>query len=370
MPLPIEPSPSPSPHSPSPSPSPTPCTTVQCLEGEIFNMTTCECEFDGILPPILPPDISPSPKPNNNTINNTCNEVPCLPGQAFHKQSCKCLCLLIRRCPGNAKFDKRSCNCKCKSIQLCSSHGYYFDHYLCTCMSQYIAPPLPYYPHYPQYPNPAPPIVPPTTPPTAPPTQQHCSPFARERCQNYELFDSTTCQCYCPSNAIQHCTNRLQSLDTNTCQCKCIVQQTCAFNQYFDSNDCMCKCHQITVCNSDLQQLDPNTCQCQCSKVIVFVQVSFNGRGKRHTNFITRPGNTGQLISIHSSNLQFVVRQKRHKKVSLSREKRRTPTNGRTRSKSNRPGTQRTMLLIERRIIPGTSCPQNTHMNPNTCECF
>ena len=111
-----------------------------------------------------------------------------------------------------------------------------------------------------------------------------CKDGLKEKCQDYQIFNSDTCKCECPAitclqNQVSYpytcqcvCTDdskakcqNYQIINSDTCECECPTI-TCRHNQLLDPYFCKCVCPQPKKCASALQVFSNDICKCEYKK--------------------------------------------------------------------------------------------------------
>ena len=321
--------------------SSTPCIEEEyCLDGSIFNETSCQCE-----PYIAEKNYSTTYQPPLAPQNITCSTITCPQGKSLDTEKCACKCKNTVRCVGLKKYNFDSCKCQCTYPHNCRPNEY-FDRYHCVCapIITYIQQPI-------AFPRTQPIIQPiPTT---------LCIP---KLCTGYKQFSTSRCECYCPVEASRHCLGN-KILNPDTCQCSCstsLVALSCSNAQYFDDSDCICKCRTSTAICNTLQVLNSSTCQCECQRVTIRrviltddISLLAAQRNKRSTKHINR--NT--LRRLHAKKRMAKMRKKTNS---------RTPTGSRGRTSNTQQPLQQP---LERQLVLH-SCPTGTVINQTDCSCI
>ena len=319
-----------------------PCVEQYCLDGEVFNETSCKCE------PVISTvhDYDRTKEATNHQTSNC--TVECPPGKSLDTDKCTCTCTHTVRCIGLKKFDFNKCICKCIHPYACRTNEY-FNAYHCVCVPIY-----PYIPNEQQsrvslQRNTFPP------PPPAPQQQQLCR---LQQCPGNKRFDMQRCECYCPSEMVsRQCAAVGKRLELNTCECMCpaYIALTCNVNQSYDNNDCSCKCRigsSSSTCNSELQVFNPNSCQCECQRVYIRLQGSENGGF-----FIQRNKRSNEKHATDG----VKKRMTRTRKKSRSKVRSRTTSHGSESQESIQPSI---------RLLVSLNCPRGTTADQNTCFCI
>jgi hypothetical protein len=80
-------------------------------------------------------------------------------------------------------------------------------------------------------------------------------------CEAPKVVDNpTSCQCVCPTEAAEACTQAGGQLNQNTCECACPAGKVLSGEQ--------CVCLQVVTCPSG-QTFNPATCECECATPLV-----------------------------------------------------------------------------------------------------
>ncbi len=300
-----------------------------CLDGDLFNKVSCQCE-----PVTTKMNHSKISQPPLIPQNTTCS-LQCHPGQSLDTEECICKCKYDIRCIGLMKYNFDTCKCQCTYPYHCDRNEY-FNTYLCVCVPIII---------YIQQPTTSPRIQPATIQ-SIPMTS--CIP---KLCTGYQQFSFEKCDCYCPTEeASKHCTGN-KNLNPDTCQCTCSTSAaiTCGNAEYFDNNDCICKCRiSTTVCTTS-QFFNQSTCQCECQSVTVHRQILTD-----QTNF-----------QILESGLSVRKRMIKHRKKTNSR----TPTRHHDRTTKTRNKQQVSQNVYTERQLILDKCPVGTIINQSDCSC-
>ena len=75
-------------------------------------------------------------------------------------------------------------------------------------------------------------------------------------CEAPKVVDNpTSCQCVCPTEAADACTQSGGQLNQNTCECQCPAGKVLSGGQ--------CVCLQVVTCTAPLV-FNPTTCKCEC----------------------------------------------------------------------------------------------------------